>query len=412
MDVLALHGDEETIRAFAAQVTRSGDPRKLLKKPKYSLISTELRRVYNFMVEGIIKYLDKRNHFSTREFNNMYLLVLDTPRLFSFYLMTVSENSTFEQQSQRYTKTNAKNALPTLEDIIDEVSNAYNKLVDLGIPNEDARYLLPQGVYTNFVMKTNLREIENLMEEFYSKEYPKEMYEFIDKVIEIARVEYPISSRKLVKELKEFRKNMKRKKLVDFNVNFVRKIPHGKLSDITIKENSDLERKLKMSEGWFEFEISLSAAHQLIRHRKMEKIIYEIGDGYVVPKTIYRNKKAFEIYTKTIEKLFKKFEETKKFEYLPNATITKISGKENPYMFIENIVSLRTCYTAQWEIRGAVNHIKNQLEEYFGGLPLGRCRVYLKDSKLKELFPTKSCPEDKKDCPIYKMFFSKKKLKK
>ena len=408
MNIVRLYGDEETIRAFAAQVTRTRNPKKLLSKSRYSAITTKRSRIYNLMIEKIISTLDKLNHFSTREFNNMYLLITDSSRVFSFWLMKESVNGTFEQQSQRYVKIDAKNALPTLEDVIEDVAKAYDELIEIGIPKEDARYLLPQGVYTNFVMKTNLREIENLMKKFYSADYPEEVYEFIDKVMEIITHDYPFSSKRLVNELKELKEKRNRKKLFDVNLNSGSKYPSGKLSDVKIVNDEDLENMLELSEGWFDFSISISAAHQLIRHRKLKKIIYEIGDHYVIPESIQRNEEARKMYKKIVEKLFKKFGETGRIEYLPNATIVKIKAKEDLYMFIKNVVPLRTCYTAQWEIRSTVTKIRNQLQKKLGyEIPIGRCRFYTKDSKLKEIFPPSGCPEDYKECPIYKLLNSR-----
>ncbi len=123
------------------------------------------------------------------------------------------------------------------------------------------------------------------------------------------------------------------------NVNFVEKEPVGKLEDIVLKED------LKQSVGWFYFETSLSAAHQLIRHRKLNKKIVEIGDGYVVPGSIRKNEEALKTYKNEIEKLFNK----NSFYDLPNATIVKIRGHEDLYTFIDNIISLRTCTAAQWK---------------------------------------------------------------
>ncbi len=131
--------------------------------------------------------MDRIDHHSTREINDVYFLVTDASRVLSFWLMTKSVNSTFEQQSQRYVKVNG--------------SQAYEDLIKLGIPKEDARYVLPQSTKTNFFMKTNLRELENLIFEFYSKDYPSEVYEFLEKVMENIEIEYPFSSKKLIREM-------------------------------------------------------------------------------------------------------------------------------------------------------------------------------------------------------------------
>lgn len=42
--------------------------------------------------------------------------------------------------------------------VMSQISDAYNMLIDLGVPKEDARYVLPEGCVTNLVMTMDASE--------------------------------------------------------------------------------------------------------------------------------------------------------------------------------------------------------------------------------------------------------------
>ncbi len=79
--------------------------------------------------------------------------------------------ASFSQQSQRYVaagddafvtppsiKDNPE-ALRLFEKSIDAAKRAYEELMSLGIPREDARFVLPNATKTNIVMSMNFREL-------------------------------------------------------------------------------------------------------------------------------------------------------------------------------------------------------------------------------------------------------------
>ena len=49
--------------------------------------------------------------------------------------------------------------------------NAYNKLIDLGVPKEDARFVLPYSFYSNFVCTVNAREAIHIITDLYKEGY-------------------------------------------------------------------------------------------------------------------------------------------------------------------------------------------------------------------------------------------------
>lgn len=81
--------------------------------------------------------------------------------------------ASFSQQSQRYVRTKdnsvycpsritgSTDAEYVYYKAIDEAINAYDKLIALGIPKEDARYVLPEGILSNILVTMNGRELKH-----------------------------------------------------------------------------------------------------------------------------------------------------------------------------------------------------------------------------------------------------------
>ena len=79
--------------------------------------------------------------------------------------------ASYSQQSQRYvsmkepsfvmphTVQDDPDAMKVFEDTMAEIWAAYGKLESMGIPAEDARYLLPNGCTTNITITMNAREL-------------------------------------------------------------------------------------------------------------------------------------------------------------------------------------------------------------------------------------------------------------
>ncbi len=81
--------------------------------------------------------------------------------------------ASYTQQSQRYVR--IEDMVPVIPDTIRDnpeamarysqcmklLSGAYGSLVDMGIPNEDARFVLPNAATTNIVMTVNARELRH-----------------------------------------------------------------------------------------------------------------------------------------------------------------------------------------------------------------------------------------------------------
>jgi thymidylate synthase (FAD) len=78
--------------------------------------------------------------------------------------------ASYSQQSQRHVKSRGQYVTPPsvrksrrarafFDGILDDLSIKYQKLLEMGIPKEDARYILPNAQTTNLVMSMDLREL-------------------------------------------------------------------------------------------------------------------------------------------------------------------------------------------------------------------------------------------------------------
>lgn len=113
--------------------------------------------------------LIKNGHLSVLEHSFASFLIDEISRACSHQLVR-QRIASFSQRSQRYV--NEKNFTfvipPEIEEnntakeiyleSIKKIQDAYNKLIELGIKKEDARFLLPNATHTTITMTANFRE--------------------------------------------------------------------------------------------------------------------------------------------------------------------------------------------------------------------------------------------------------------
>jgi len=74
---------------------------------------------------------------------------------------------------------------------MDYINHSYNDLQELGIKNEDARYLLPNACATEIVMTTNFREWRHIIQLRSEKAAQWEIRELVNKILEILKEQAP-----------------------------------------------------------------------------------------------------------------------------------------------------------------------------------------------------------------------------
>ncbi|MCR4817420.1 MAG: FAD-dependent thymidylate synthase [Fretibacterium sp.] len=122
---------------------------------------------------GLIEHLWKSGHLSTFEHASFTFAVDGLSRVASHQLVR-HRVASFSQQSQRYVKMGGNDAavVPPSIEAIPEAAEifrkqaqsacaAYQKLTEMGIPAEDARFILPHGWETRLVLTMNARELHH-----------------------------------------------------------------------------------------------------------------------------------------------------------------------------------------------------------------------------------------------------------
>lgn len=122
-----------------------------------------------------VRMLVTRGHHSVLEHATATFAVSGISRACTHQLVR-HRLCSFSQKSQRYvtegdtafvvpgTVSADEEALRVFTDSAAASRAAYEKLMDLGIPREDARFVIPGGIQTDIVMSANLRELRHVVE--------------------------------------------------------------------------------------------------------------------------------------------------------------------------------------------------------------------------------------------------------
>lgn len=154
-------------------------------------------------VRSVLTTIMASGHFSTLEHASYTFAVDGVSRALTHQLVR-HRVASFNQQSQRYVKfTNGLETIkpdtvtenPEADAIFDEAIEAakaaYARLVELGIPAEDARYLLPNAAETKIVVTMNVRELLHFFELRCCNRAQWEIRELAHRMLELARPTAP-----------------------------------------------------------------------------------------------------------------------------------------------------------------------------------------------------------------------------
>ena len=153
----------EKLPAMAATLTHSKiKPETLDKKPKEEQVA---------VLEQVLKI----GHTSVIEHASFTFAISDVSRSLTHQLVR-HRIASYSQQSQRYVNLSEPNYVipPSIkknkkmkkayEETMNAIWNYYNILLNLKIPAEDARYVLPNGTCTNIMVTMNARSLLNFFE--------------------------------------------------------------------------------------------------------------------------------------------------------------------------------------------------------------------------------------------------------
>jgi len=153
----------EKLPAMAAKLTHS------ITKPE------DLDKSSDKELKKILEHVINLGHTSVIEHTSFSFAISDVSRSLTHQLVR-HRIASYAQQSQRYVNLNEPNYVtpPKIADnkdmkkaydeTMENIWREYNKLLDLGIPTEDSRYILPNATCTNIIVTMNARSLLNFFE--------------------------------------------------------------------------------------------------------------------------------------------------------------------------------------------------------------------------------------------------------
>lgn len=194
MDVTLLYHTPEPERAVATAARLCYAPvggRELME----SLTDEKIRKVLTTIMAS--------GHFSTLEHASYTFAVEGVSRALTHQLVR-HRLASYNQQSQRYVKfkeeppivrpasvdTNPE-AAQAFDEAIEACWQAYDKLVQAGVPAEDARYILPNACETKIVVTMNIRELMHFFSNRCCNRAQWEIRELAHRMLELARPTAP-----------------------------------------------------------------------------------------------------------------------------------------------------------------------------------------------------------------------------
>lgn len=153
----------EKLPAIAAKLTHSKIKPEDLDKSSDKELKTILEQVMNL------------GHTSVIEHTIFTFAISDVSRSLTHQLVR-HRIASYAQQSQRYVNLNKPNYVTppkiakdkkmkeVYKKTMNNIWNEYNKLLKMGIPAEDSRYILPNATCTNIIVTMNARSLLNFFE--------------------------------------------------------------------------------------------------------------------------------------------------------------------------------------------------------------------------------------------------------
>ena len=154
-------------------------------------------------VRSVLSTVIKSGHLSALEHASYTFAVDGVSRALTHQLVR-HRIASFNQQSQRYVKftdgvpvvkpgTVAANeeAGRIFDETVDAIEAAYARLLELGIPAEDARYLLPNAAESKIVITMNVRELLHFFSLRCCSRAQWEIREMAHRMLELARPTAP-----------------------------------------------------------------------------------------------------------------------------------------------------------------------------------------------------------------------------
>lgn len=154
-------------------------------------------------VRSVLATIMASGHYSTLEHASYTFAVDGVSRALTHQLVR-HRLASFNQQSQRYVKFTGgfplvkppsvaenEQANEEFDKAMQAAASAYEKLVELGIPKEDARFVLPNAAETKIVITMNVRELLHFFEVRCCNRAQWEIRELACRMLDLAKPTAP-----------------------------------------------------------------------------------------------------------------------------------------------------------------------------------------------------------------------------
>lgn len=165
----------ESDRMRVVLLSYTADPERLCGSAAKSCYSVKgaseiYREISREDASRVVSHVRDLGHHSVLEHASFTFSLEGVSRVLTHQLVR-HRIASYSQQSQRYVKVEEASVVkppkvsenPRAEEVFDKAvraaKEAYQMLIGEGIPPEDARFILPQGIETNIVVTMNAREL-------------------------------------------------------------------------------------------------------------------------------------------------------------------------------------------------------------------------------------------------------------
>lgn len=137
---------------------------------------------------GLVKHLYRNGHHSVFEHIYFTFKIEGISRACSHQLVR-HRHCSFTQRSQRYCSEDGfgyvcPNTTDNLFDTyVDGIESWYKQMQNAGVPNEDARYILPNACETSLYLSCNLRELIHIANERLCRKAQWEIRELVQQMV-------------------------------------------------------------------------------------------------------------------------------------------------------------------------------------------------------------------------------------
>lgn len=404
-EIISFNTDNDAVCAASARIsTTEGNSAEIFQKSQN-----------NEKNSALIKKVLASGHRSVIE-HAVFTVSLTNVSVYVEQFFIESRLASFTVKSRRYVDFSntgyfvpqnlSSESAAVYREYMDEAFSAYAKLLELDIPKEDARFLLPYSFFSNFYCTMNARELIGVINSIRNGRgrHSEELQNIAEQLIEQLREIFPciaeeFSERENGEFIDETAVQEQMTLLGESETGKVELVNAPKeparLLEIALKatgESAKTPRELlgerrpraleQLNYSFLIKDVTLAGITHIVRHRVQSVIVPPIETAvpqrkFVLPKTVEQNQEARGIYEKTLEKCDKLLDRA-----LENNELRRyiryfaLSGNLLDVMTTVNarelllFIRLRACSRAQWEVRGIAERmlglLRGDFPELFG----------------------------------------------